>query len=504
MKKLLALSIAVMILILSPLSSFANTANSKAKTAVVKITDIKATKSSSQEKVSIYTSSYKGYSTFALSGPNRYVIDVPNNVLSSKLKNSVKVNGTYIVKVRFSQYTKTKVRIVIDLSSNAKHTVEAKNGVLSFTVNKKENDTSNRGDVDRTPTPKPAEPTAAPSPTPAPTPIPTEVPTQGPTDIPTSAPTLTPAPSPTPAVPTPPASQRTEVNIKNLQYINDKGNISIIIKGLNLVNGTDFKSQSVGTYYEDSKKYVLFFTTGLTDLDNTTVQINDGVVSTIDIVNDSMSMCTFITINGCAKYDYVLNNGPYPDQAVISFTKPDFQSDKIVVLDAGHGGSDPGATCNELQEKDFNLKITLRLNDILKAKGVKTVLTRSDDTFVSLYDRSKIANDLNAALFLSIHNNAYNPSENGTETLCYPSDASRQFARTIQNSLINTLHTKDRGIVDRPNLVVLNSTKMTSALAEVAFLTNADDRSNLLNDNFIENAAIALSEAVIKTLAAMK
>jgi hypothetical protein len=133
MKKLLALTVAVMILILSPISSFAGTAS---KTSVTKVTNIKVTKSSSEEKVLIYTPTYKGYKVSVLTSPYRYVIDLPNNVLSGSLKNAVKANGIYVNKIRFSQYTKNTVRIVIDANCKLKYTIEAKTGVLTFIVKK--------------------------------------------------------------------------------------------------------------------------------------------------------------------------------------------------------------------------------------------------------------------------------------------------------------------------------------------------------------------------------
>src|SRR5699024_1572841 len=88
-----------------------------------------------------------------------------------------------------------------------------------------------------------------------------------------------------------------------------------------------------------------------------------------------------------------------------------------VVLDAGHGGHDPGNLGSGFKEKEIALDIVLKIGDILeKNPDIKVVYTRKDDSFVDLYVRGKIANDAQADLFVSIHCNSHNSSAHGTET----------------------------------------------------------------------------------------
>jgi N-acetylmuramoyl-L-alanine amidase len=129
---------------------------------------------------------------------------------------------------------------------------------------------------------------------------------------------------------------------------------------------------------------------------------------------------------------------------------------------------------------------------------------RDDDSYVGLYERAYIANDLNASLFLCVHNNAYDSSAHGTETLYTPNSttsfSSYRFAQIIQEEMVNTLGTYDRGLDSRPGLVVLKATKMPAALAEVAFITNTADRNKLISNAFKQKAAEALCESVIRAL----
>lgn len=181
----------------------------------------------------------------------------------------------------------------------------------------------------------------------------------------------------------------------------------------------------------------------------------------------------------------------------------------IIVIDPGHGGEDLGATKGELYEKKLNLDISKRLGDLLEDLGIKVVYTRDKDVDVGLDERVNIANDLDATLFISIHNN-YMPNDagyKGTETLyCLPVNVDenkmdgKKLATIVQKKLVSALKTVDNGIIYRPNLVVLRKTKMPAVIAEIAYMSNSSDREKLSNENFRQNAAKALSEAVIEAL----
>jgi len=185
---------------------------------------------------------------------------------------------------------------------------------------------------------------------------------------------------------------------------------------------------------------------------------------------------------------------------------------RIVVIDAGHGGIEPGAISEGVDEKNLNLDIANRLNILLTAAGVKTYMTRTDDSYVDLYDRSGLANNLNADLFISIHNNAQDDtSMTGSMTLYYPSDARAKngltpkgLATIIQNELTSDLGTRDLGIIQRPGLAVLRTTNMPAIITEVGYMTNHNQLIKLETEDFRQNAAESLEKGVLKALGVMR
>ncbi len=177
-----------------------------------------------------------------------------------------------------------------------------------------------------------------------------------------------------------------------------------------------------------------------------------------------------------------------------------------VVIDPGHGGHDTGAIGRSgLQEKDLNLDIALRVYRQLKAMGVNVVLTRPDANPVrpwargnreqqkaELLTRCRIANGMDADLFVSIHANARhsNPMEyRGTETY-YRSPRSLPFARVMQAELVGDLRLPDGGVIRHPKpIIVLSYTEMPSILVEVGYLSHPADEMVLLTEEARQRAA---------------
>ena len=188
--------------------------------------------------------------------------------------------------------------------------------------------------------------------------------------------------------------------------------------------------------------------------------------------------------------------------------KVPWKGPKLVVIDPGHGGSDPGANVKGLLEKDIGLDISSRVDSILKSSGIPTYMTRTDDSTVDVMDRINAANEKNAALFVSIHSNWFNDSSlNGTMTLYCASDSlcagnltEIEYAQIIQGELMKVLETKDRGIINRPNLAVLRHANMPSVIVELGFLSNKGDAGLLASDNFRQKAAEAIAEGISKAL----
>lgn len=168
-----------------------------------------------------------------------------------------------------------------------------------------------------------------------------------------------------------------------------------------------------------------------------------------------------------------------------------------VVLDAGHGGSDPGAaSVLKKPEKEFTLSIALKMKALLdKESKIKVHLTRTGDTYPTLDDRVKFAESIKADLFMSIHANSGVSSATGTETYYYR-DNSKAFASVIHKHLIAATGLKDRG-VKKEAYKVIKQTTMPAVLIEAGFLSNAND-AKLLFDDAAQNKIAAELVAGIK------
>lgn len=170
---------------------------------------------------------------------------------------------------------------------------------------------------------------------------------------------------------------------------------------------------------------------------------------------------------------------------------------KIICIDPGHGGQDPGAIGNGgVQEKDLALDTALKLEQLLRSEGYYPVLTRYDDHYIKLGHRAQIANLLQADLFLSIHfNAAANQEAQGSEVLYYPSNESKVLAGIINHEL-SSLGRKDRGIKARPNLAVLNSTTMPACLIEGGFLSNLAEEEIITSKSYRCGLAQAIAVGI--------
>lgn len=164
-----------------------------------------------------------------------------------------------------------------------------------------------------------------------------------------------------------------------------------------------------------------------------------------------------------------------------------------IVVDPGHGGSDPGTIGYQgTFEKDVNLAIALFLGEFLSQAGARVVYTRNTDVYVSIFERPEIAAKANADLYVSVHANASlnKGSVRGTETLYRAKDpVSEVFARTVQEELVNSITLANRRIWGRDDLAVFNNTRMPAIMVEVGFLDHPDEEVLLRAPGFQEAAA---------------
>lgn len=183
-------------------------------------------------------------------------------------------------------------------------------------------------------------------------------------------------------------------------------------------------------------------------------------------------------------------------------------SDLIVIIDPGHGGSEVGARGKNLLEKDVVLDISLRLESILRLSGIQTRMTRNKDTYVSLQERVEKSNQLNASIFISIHNNWFNsPYPNGAfilynphKYICFTHPTPQALAEIINDELMQNLDMKNLGVFKNETLYVLKNTNMPSMLIELGFLSNPHDEALLSSSDFREKVAQNLAVGIKKSL----
>jgi N-acetylmuramoyl-L-alanine amidase len=173
----------------------------------------------------------------------------------------------------------------------------------------------------------------------------------------------------------------------------------------------------------------------------------------------------------------------------------------VVVIDPGHGGHDRGGMPGQrLAEKGFTLDTARRLARVLRSgSGVKVVLTRDDDTFVSLTERTNIANQYagRSAVFVSIHFNAgRREGAYGIETY-YNNDRAYRLAALVHPRVIRAMDSIDRGIRYR-GYWVLRKNRLPAILVECGFLTNRDEAARISDSNFRESIARALADAIVR------
>ena len=291
------------------------------------------------------------------------------------------------------------------------------------------------------------------------------------------------------------------------------------------------------------------------------IKIDDGVIKTVRTAqfNEEITRVVFDLYRE-AKYEVF--SLIEPDRVVIDIFKsgkeaaisqtlpakpeekstpgPEITGKRVVIIDPGHGGKDPGAIGpTGLKEKDVTLGIALYLEKLLKGAGIPTYLTRSKDEFVYLENRTNFANQKNGFVFISLHANSvlnHRPSAEGIETFVLSSKyigasardvadrenrASRahpevdtdlaliiadleesanikyslDFADIVQKKLVNYLKLENRGVKQAP-FVVLKGANMVAVIVEVGFISNPKEEKLLKTSKFRENAAQALFEAI--------
>ena len=174
----------------------------------------------------------------------------------------------------------------------------------------------------------------------------------------------------------------------------------------------------------------------------------------------------------------------------------------LVVLDAGHGGSDDGAKVNYFMEKRVALMTTLLVRKRLEELGYRVIMTRSKDVFISLNRRVAIANKTKAVVFASIHyNSAPSPDVHGIEVFYYGSgktkrsEQSRKLASCVLKKIVGETRALSRG-VKAGNFHVIRETHMPAILVEGGFMTNTIERTQLRDKTYLDKLGKGIADGI--------
>ncbi|MGB9757085.1 MAG: N-acetylmuramoyl-L-alanine amidase family protein [Candidatus Bipolaricaulaceae bacterium] len=173
----------------------------------------------------------------------------------------------------------------------------------------------------------------------------------------------------------------------------------------------------------------------------------------------------------------------------------------VVVVDAGHGGPDPGAVVAGIQEKDLNLALALLVQEKAKTAGLRVVLTRNTDTYVDLVERVRMAEALGAVLYVSIHANYHRDQRVcGVETWVdtNASAESARLAEALQRALVVATGAQDRGL--RRQTLYLRHTRLPAALVEVGYLSCPGEREKLLDPDYQGRIAEGIVRGILAYL----
>jgi len=176
---------------------------------------------------------------------------------------------------------------------------------------------------------------------------------------------------------------------------------------------------------------------------------------------------------------------------------------RVIILDPGHGGKDPGTVKGSVSEKSITLKVSTQVKQLLENAGAKVYMTRTGDTYPSLQDRVDFTQANYGEIFVSVHvNSAANSSAQGTETYyaistgdMYQEDI--DLATFVNNQIVNNLNMKNRGVKQEQYYVIRNMV-IPSILVELGFLTNTEDHNKMTNDQYVNLFAESIYNGILQ------
>lgn len=281
-------------------------------------------------------------------------------------------------------------------------------------------------------------------------------------------------------------------NYEPNQNLNRRQFAAFVARGLNSDFRVVFKNVMVSELYVTTDN--LNVRKGPDTSYSSVGKINKGAKFQVYGYNGSWAYGKSGTLTGYVSTAYLAKTAP-----PVAVT-PVVNAKRFVVLDPGHGGTDPGAVANGLQEKAINLDVAKRAQAILKNKGISVYMTRTTDVFIPLASRVDLAKKSGGNAFVSIHTNAATPAASGSETfysaaLDQRAQDSKQLATFIQNRLHKAMDNKNRGVKEAGYLVI-GSNPLPAALVELGFITNGSDASKLASATYKQRSAEAIAGGI--------
>lgn len=207
---------------------------------------------------------------------------------------------------------------------------------------------------------------------------------------------------------------------------------------------------------------------------------------------------------------YELKTSYDADYFYVDFLTPQEVYDKVVVIDAGHGGNVPGAIKENICEKDIDLAIVLKLKEIfdgMEDTSIGVYYTRTEDMNPSLENRVGLANKANADLFISIHNNSTQSgrmsSINGTQVMYDEAKADQELgtkglAQICLEEVIAMTGSSNKGLVEGNDIYIIRTSEVPVALIEVGFMTNREELENLRTEEYQGKVAQGIYNAIMR------
>lgn len=240
--------------------------------------------------------------------------------------------------------------------------------------------------------------------------------------------------------------------------------------------------------------------------DSYPIEGSSNHIDTLSYSHEGSEGVIEIVMDRVYELDASYENGYYN----FDFLTPQEVYDKVIVIDAGHGGRVPGAIKQGVKEKDINLAIALQLQQIFEEsdENIGVYYTRTDDSNPTFDQRAQLANKSEANLFISIHNNSVRSGKmtgtHGTQVMYDESDekelGSRHFAEICLEEVTAEIGSRNKGLVEGDSIYIIRTSEVPVALIEVGFLTNQKELDLLKTEEYQRQTAQGIYNAILRAI----